>query len=329
MAFTFIALFYAIALILLANAAAERGFSHRYLRLLQAAMPAVIALQLLNKLRYMWLAGAAHPTHWLLWALAGAACALMLLLLSFESAWSPVERLIRATSLGAAPIFDSRRPMHRLALLFMLCAFASLMLQAGADGALQALLATLTSSEGALLHLATNAAAAILLAFLGVGWLARRDWTGACARLGLRLPTGRDILAGIGLGCALYLGVALLTLLWQSAVSASAFEWQTAAARQIFDVYSRSLLLGALLALLSALGEEILFRGALQPVFGVLIVSLFFTASHLQYALTPAAGIVFVASLAFGLARAWLSSTAAILAHFVYNILPFLLTSLS
>ncbi len=289
-------------------------------------MPAVIAIQLLSRVSTSGPNGLYQLPYS---GFATVSIAIMLLLIIFESPWRHVERLISVSGLIASPTFDSRRPIHRLALLLMIFALAVLYWNASAEGGLQKLLDVYANTEDALLNLTVDAAVYVLLALLGVGWLIRRDWASTCKRLGLRFPTPMDLLLGIALGCILYLGVSLLMLVWQSMAPASSFEEQTAAARQIFDSFSSSLFLGALLALLAAIGEETLFRGALQPVFGVVIASLFFTAIHLQYASTPAAAIVFLASLAFGLARAWLSTTAAIISHFVYNMIPFLLASLA
>ncbi len=326
MALTLVGLLYIAALIWLANAAAALGISHRYLRLLQTALPAVIAIQLLGRVARV---GAQDLHQYLYLGFATASIVFMLLLIGYKPPWRLVERVISVASPGGSSRFDSRQPVHRLALLLLIFALALLYWTASAEGGSQALFAAYATTEGALLNLFTNTAAYILLALLGVGWLIRRDWTQTLQRLGLRFPTGMDMLAGIALGCMLYLAVTLFTLAWQSMASASSFDGQTAAARQIFDSFSSSLFSGALLALLAALGEEILFRGALQPVFGITLVSLFFTAIHLQYAFTPAAAIMFAVALAFGFARACLSATAAIIAHFVYNMIPLLLASLA
>ncbi len=323
---TLVGLLYIAVLILLANAATALGIAHRYLRLLQTALPAVIAIQLLGRVARV---GAQDLHQWLYLGFATASIVFMLLLIGFKSPWRLVERVISVASPGGSSRFDSRQPVHRLALLLLIFALALLYWTASAEDGPQALFAAYATTEGALLNLFTDTTVYILLALLGVGWLVRRDWRQTVQRLGLRFPTGMDMLAGIALGCVLYLAVALFTLLWQSMASASSFASQTAAARQIFDSFSSSLFSGALLALLAALGEEILFRGALQPVFGIVIVSLFFTAIHLQYAFSPAAVIVFAVALAFGLLRACLSATAAIIAHFVYNMIPFLFASLA
>ena len=99
-------------------------------------------------------------------------------------------------------------------------------------------------------------------------------------------------------------------------------------ARILFEAFEFVAAYGGLLAISVGIGEEILFRGALQPVFGIVITSLLFVALHTQYAFTPAAGILFVVSLGFGLLRARASTTAAIIAHAAYNGIPFVLAAL-
>ncbi len=77
--------------------------------------------------------------------------------------------------------------------------------------------------------------------------------------------------------------------------------------------------LALLLSGLAGVSEEILFRGALQPIFGIWLAALFFALSHLQYALTPATLIIFVVGLGLGWLRQRRNTTTAIIAHFVYD----------
>jgi membrane protease YdiL (CAAX protease family) len=69
----------------------------------------------------------------------------------------------------------------------------------------------------------------------------------------------------------------------------------------------------------AAIGEEILFRGALQPVFGIIPTTLFFALLHSQYALTPSTIVIILVGGAFGWLKEKQSTTAAIIAHFAYN----------
>ena len=59
----------------------------------------------------------------------------------------------------------------------------------------------------------------------------------------------------------------------------------------------------AVLAAATGTGEEILFRGALQPSFGLVFTSLLFATAHVQYGITPVTFVVFVIGLILGLIR--------------------------
>jgi len=82
-------------------------------------------------------------------------------------------------------------------------------------------------------------------------------------------------------------------------------------------------------AILSSAGEEIFFRGALQPIFGLWVSSALFTLVHAQYGLSPELLILFFVSIGFGLLRMRFNTTAAIIAHASYNFAPFLISNLT
>ena len=83
--------------------------------------------------------------------------------------------------------------------------------------------------------------------------------------------------------------------------------------------------LGALVAATAAgLGEELMMRGVLQPRFGWLLPNLAFTAAHaLQYNLDALIG-VFVLGAILALVRARWSTSEAIVAHALYDLVLFL-----
>ena len=83
------------------------------------------------------------------------------------------------------------------------------------------------------------------------------------------------------------------------------------------------------ISLVVAFGEEIFFRGALQPVFGIWLTSLFFAVIHTQYTLTPATLMIFITALALGWLRQRHSTSAAIIGHFVYNFIQLALAVLA
>jgi membrane protease YdiL (CAAX protease family) len=111
---------------------------------------------------------------------------------------------------------------------------------------------------------------------LGVGFAIRRGIPETLQRLGLRLPTRQDMGWGIGIGILAMIVVPVLLLLWSSVTSPEAFQAQTEAVAEL-DAAIVSLPLAFVVAISAALGEEIWMRGGLQPVFGNVITSVFFS----------------------------------------------------
>jgi membrane protease YdiL (CAAX protease family) len=172
----------------------------------------------------------------------------------------------------------------------------------------------------------------VLAAFLGIGWAIRRDVPQALARLGLRVPTNDDLRWGIGGGLMMYGALlafnVVLTLVM--AVISPEFLEETNAANANFAAAIDTLALALLVAGAAGIGEEILFRGALQPVFGNVLTSIIFALLHIQVLFSPSILFLFALSYILGIIRDRHSTTAAILAHFVYNFVQmFLLIVLS
>lgn len=221
--------------------------------------------------------------------------------------------------------YDPENIVHTTALvlvLFVLVAFmASLLVSGGVEGVADSIEAAPPTIQGLLM----DAMVYILAAMLGVGLFIRRTLPQSLERLGLRWPESSDIRTGVLAGLGLYVALIVVATLWTMLLVPGTDDLQTAASQQIFAAFSGSLFAGFMLALASSVGEEILFRGALQPVFGIFLTSLFFALLHMQYAFTPASIIIFGIAFGFGLVRQRSNTTAAIIAHFVYNFIPFVL----
>lgn len=243
-------------------------------------------------------------------------------LLNIDGLWRLFDIIVKRLSFADTPAFDPDNLVHRTAAFLMLLALLviaalSLAPDMASEGAGQ-------DAAGALLELIGGGALFLGAGFLGVGWLIRRSLPGVLRRLGLQEPTLRDAGIGLAVGLGLWVFSTAAVAIWEYAVPAEVFQQQTAEARQFYDAFSGSLATALFLALMPALSEEIFFRGALQPVFGIFLSSLFFTATHLQYALTPALLILFVVSLGFSWLRLRCHTSAAIIAHAAFNFLPFL-----
>jgi membrane protease YdiL (CAAX protease family) len=168
----------------------------------------------------------------------------------------------------------------------------------------------------------------IFAATLGVGLFLRRTPQQTLDRLGLRLPTAQDITWGVGMGVLLFGAVIAVGVVWSMAVSPEQLQQQTAASEQLARSID-TLPLSLAISVVVAIGEEVFFRGALQPVFGIWLTSLFFAILHTQYTLTPATLLIFVTALAFGWLRQRYSTSSAIVAHFVYNFIQLALAVLA
>ncbi len=162
-----------------------------------------------------------------------------------------------------------------------------------------------------------------LAALLGVGWGVRRSWRDVLARLGLRRPTLGDALIGTGMAlmmliCTGIMGVLVMLIFGEDMTASSGFNQQI-----ISQLHGAGGVL--LMGLATGAGEEMLYRGALQPVAGVWLTSFLFAVSHIQY-LSPAIIVIFVLGLMLGYTRNKWGLGAAIWTHALYNALVGLLT---
>ncbi len=242
-------------------------------------------------------------------------------LVAFEDMRRRVQRWI-----GARGYYDPDSPVHTTAVVLMLAivvwTFATFVLQGGISGMAQDLAQRGYDPS----DLIFEGALRVMIALLGVGLAIRRDWAQTTARLGLRVPTRQDVIRGTGMGLLLIVFMIVFGLIWEGLASPEVIEEQTAASDQLNQLFS-TLPLAFLLAITAAVGEEIWIRGALQPVFGILVSSLFFVLLHTQVLLTPGILLIFIVSLGFAWLRQTTSTTAAIIAHFIFNFIPLALLS--
>lgn len=157
----------------------------------------------------------------------------------------------------------------------------------------------------------------LLFSLLGVGLFTRRRWLQVVDRLGLSIFRCRSLLVA-SLAVVFLISINLAVSVIWVVIDPD----QADAVRQISDAMLRDFdSVGTifLLAALSSVSEEMLFRGALQPRLGIPFTSLLFAATHLQYAISPATLVVFVIGLVLGALRRYFGTWAAILTHFGYN----------
>ena len=158
----------------------------------------------------------------------------------------------------------------------------------------------------------------LLMAMVGVGWLSRRSLAETMQRLGIVAVSGRQVLIGMSaaffmLPISVFLQQAAIFLGFGATPDVEALTDQLLGS--LFESPWGILTLG----LAAAIGEEPLFRGAMQPRFGVVLTTILFAVVHSNYGLSVSTLLVFV----LGLVLAWLrirhNTTTAMIAHATYN----------
>ena len=236
--------------------------------------------------------------------------------------WKPVRRVLARL----LPI-DADSPVHAVALSFTMLivlnmvvilaigldTLTEVVVQQAAEGALDdvspAMLGGLWVQQGLM----------ALWALIGVGWLSRRPLGETLARLGIVRPSLRDVAVGIGAGFS-----AVLVSMILSGVATGLGVGVDPDVQGLNEVLLGPLLGSAAgiltIGFAAALGEETLFRGALQPRFGILLTTILFAITHNQYGLSLSTVVVFAAGLIFAWLRHRYNTVAAMLAHATYNI---------
>jgi membrane protease YdiL (CAAX protease family) len=171
---------------------------------------------------------------------------------------------------------------------------------------------------------ATDSAVSIVsdvaLALAGVGFLLTRGLRATLARLDLRPLTGRQ--AALAVVVAVGFHVVVGAAEWAESVWLPGVH----ALEDRFDYQFVGMppLLGAVLVSVAAgVGEEILFRGALQPRVGVVLSAAVFAALHVQYQL-PGILMIFAVGLGLGVLKRHTSTTFTAVVHVLYDLGAFL-----
>jgi membrane protease YdiL (CAAX protease family) len=158
-----------------------------------------------------------------------------------------------------------------------------------------------------------------LLAFIGVGWLTRRNGKEAMQRLGLTRTSAGDLLKGVVIGLVL-MAFSMVLEHWASSkewlYDPNVEKWTEKLLAPLFESVFGILTLG----LAAALGEESLFRGALQPRFGLVYTTILFALVHANYGLSLATLVVFAVGLILGLIRIRYNTVVSMTVHATYNI---------
>jgi membrane protease YdiL (CAAX protease family) len=177
-----------------------------------------------------------------------------------------------------------------------------------------------------ILELIVQAALFAAIAYIAVGYPYWRDLGDATARLGIVVPNPRAV--GIAIvatfACFVVSGLAgFVAQQLEPGLSEALDEVVNQMTAQVQNP------LGAIILGASAgIGEEAIFRGALQPRYGLVLPSLLFAMLHgPQYGFNVALIGLFGVSIILGLERRYLNTSAAMITHALYNALQVLALS--
>ena len=219
--------------------------------------------------------------------------------------------------------FNPQSEVHALAMIVVVLAlggqFIDFVLGGGLSGVAEEFESGISIGD-----LLINSLPMVVLPFLGVGLGTRRTWREALRRLGLGRLTWEGVRVALAVTFGLLVWLVVVGVLWQTLVPQDVYEEQNQATDALASSVT-TLGLAFTLAATAAVGEEITFRGALQPVFGFWATALCFTLFHAQYTLTPAWLMIFGVALALGWVRQRYNTTTAILTHFLYNFVQLLI----
>jgi membrane protease YdiL (CAAX protease family) len=247
----------------------------------------------------------------------GSAVALTLLVpASMVAVFSRPLRLRLARHLPVEP----GNPVHVVALALLVISFVTALLQqvlltaipAFADQVFKS--ANLTS-----LDIVVGELPFVVIGFLGVGLLVRRDLGQSLRRLGLVRPTWGQLALGLAVAGALYLASDGLERLG---------AWLTPGLSQQLAQNSQGLfghltdpLSAVIVGLAAGIGEEILFRGALQPRLGIVSTAILFGVVHLNYGVSFSLLSVVLVAVVLSVLRRYANTSTTIITHATLDII--------
>lgn len=318
-----------MGIIFLANWVVRTGSPSTLYRLLVGGLLGLLAawigIVLLNIVRVPAVAAAVTPQTTVAYATIGGIFFLVCVSVSIDRGF----RQVLAKTIFRYTAYDPDSVVHTLALILIIVmlqiAYGNFILDGGLQGIAtdvaaerQVVEATGTPDYAGFLE---NLGYYILLSCLGVGLFVRRGIRATLQRLGVRFPGIGEWAAGIGFGLAMYTYLTIFSVVLYTLLPQPTYQSLWGVSIMTDD----TLLYGFLMAFSAGVGEELIFRGALQPIFGVWLTSIVFVIIHTNYTFTLSWVIIGVHALIFAWLRQRANTTTAMMAHFTYNFMPYLL----
>ncbi len=167
------------------------------------------------------------------------------------------------------------------------------------------------------------------LILLGVGLFYRRNWRECMQRLDIRKPQWRDAAIALG-GTVLLLGFSLLLNNFLKSNLPESYQDTLRVSQAASEAFKGDHLVWTAMAvaLCAGIGEELLFRGLLQPVYGIVPTWLLFVLLHAHYGTTFALVMIALLGLVFSLLKARYGTTTTMILHTTYDFSAIMLPTL-
>lgn len=176
-------------------------------------------------------------------------------------------------------------------------------------------------------ELLSTAVFEVVLALVAVGWGVRRGFRDAWTRLGFTRPTVKAVLVAVGFLVLAYIPSIAGSILTEQFQPDVPDQIDTVTDEMTADVQNP---FGAIAVGFGAgIGEEALFRGAIQPRFGMVFQAALFALVHSQYGLSFIVLGLFGVGIVLGIERHYFGTTAAMLTHMLFNIIAVLVAASS
>jgi uncharacterized protein len=168
---------------------------------------------------------------------------------------------------------------------------------------------------------------AVPASFLAVGCPIRRTFSEARERLALKWPSLLQIVFAVVMVGGLLLGMSQLNAGIEQLWKAQGWRATDERAIELLFGFAAGPVGALILGVVAGLGEELVFRGVLQPRLGILLPALMFTSVHaLQYDFDALVQVLLI-GLVLGLIRKRTNTTTCVLIHSGYDIALFLTTA--
>jgi membrane protease YdiL (CAAX protease family) len=161
-------------------------------------------------------------------------------------------------------------------------------------------------------------------AFFAVGYPRKRTLVEAAHRLAMVWPTRKQLVAAVLFTAAFTIGMEWLDQGVLALWDALGLKTTDRVAVLALFSFAAGPVAAIIVALAAGLGEELVFRGVLQPRLGILLPALMFASVHgFQYNF-DALVQVFILGVGFGFIRKWSNTTTTAIIHMAYDCIAFL-----